>query len=114
MSGHRSTQVAILWIAALVALSLAPPRLPYTSQGTLAHKILHVVVFGLTAIVVFRASSKPVWRFLSPLFLLLLAAAIEFGQSRIYHNRIEWQDILLDACGILAAAALAAVLVKHR
>ena len=91
------------WIVLVVALSLQPVRVRATSHGA-GHLVLHIVLFGLAAVVPLLLSGNRTQEAARALYVFGLACAVEIAQSRIYHyHPPEWRDIEIDGIGILIA-----------
>ena len=98
---ENSSWPPIAWIVILVISSLQPFRpVIMARNGTWAHLILHVLVFGFAA---FLLLNRAVASWVVVLGTLCLATGIELLQHLIYGQRLEWRDLCADALGIALA-----------
>jgi hypothetical protein len=96
--------VGILGLVALVYLNLTTGAHHLLGFHPQADKLEHVLAFGALMWWFGRLYRRGPEHLLSALALLLLALALEFGQSAIHgYFPVEYGDILADAVGILCA-----------
>jgi hypothetical protein len=93
-------------IASLIVFSLLPIRIKATLHGKPAHNALHILIFGFTTWLCLSLTNTRLQRWIGLLSLILLATAIEVGQSVEFHQRIEWADVGADCLGSIAAFGL--------
>jgi hypothetical protein len=93
-------------VACLVAFSLLPIRIHSALHGTPGHLFLHITAFGFTSLVFLLLSVNGAQKWTSLFGLLGLALCIELGQGALFHQHVEWADVLLDLLGALGALAL--------
>jgi TRAP-type uncharacterized transport system fused permease subunit len=95
---------AVVWILFVIVLSLQPARVADTLGRNLHHQILHVALFGVTALVLLPLSRSRREQFNAIASVVCLATAIEISQYLIYHLPwFEWWDIREDAIGAVIA-----------
>ena len=80
------------------------------------HNPIHLVVFFLTAMMLFVNAPTSSARTMRALILTLFCFILEVLEAVIYHNAIEWRDVLMDAMGVFCALALiaAATAIRRR
>lgn len=77
---------------------------PHARAGTTAHRIEHVIAFGLLGLLVLPLSRNRAEEWGVVLILLGLGAALELGQHTFFRNvPFEWWDARDDAIGVLVA-----------
>src|SRR5580658_5175286 len=93
--------ITLVWVTFLLIVSLQPFRpVIMARNGTVTHLILHVLVFGFTALLLQKRTALS-W--VAVFGTLCLATAIELTQHLIYGQKLEWHDLLADALGIALA-----------
>ena len=111
---RRVKLIAWLWTAAVVAISLQPLRPHHGSALSRMHRPLHFLLFGITALILWRLFVSVDWPRIPKLFaarpwlvaLLSTAAlgtAIELLQHLIYRDRMEWWDVRDDSLAAIGA-----------
>ena len=114
---RRVKLIAWLWTAAVVAISLQPLRPHHGSALSRMHRPLHFLLFGITALILWRLFVSVDWPRIPKLFaarpwlvaLLSTAAlgtAIELLQHLIYRDRMEWWDVRDDSLAAIGAVLL--------
>jgi hypothetical protein len=93
-----------------VLFSFQPLRLRAISGGRPLHAALHVIVFGITALLPLLLCVNRVQEWARALGVLCLGIGIEVGQSLLYRHRTEWKDFRADVLGILAAVVVVRLL----
>jgi hypothetical protein len=73
------------------------------------HRTVHVIAFGITALLALLLASSWRQRILTVLAVGLLALLTEMGEAVIFHNVMEWPDVLDDATGAAAALMLSSL-----
>lgn len=66
------------------------------------HRTLHMLAFGVAAWLLVRIAHTPRARALMALVVCALALSAEAGESLVFHNRMEWPDVIDDFVGIAA------------
>jgi len=98
-------RVILIWVIALVVLSLQPGRIETARGRSYRHQILHVAVFGATGLLFLALARSRREEFNATAAVVALATAIEISQFLIYRlPSVEWWDIREDSIG--AAVAL--------
>jgi hypothetical protein len=103
MSRNGLRWAGTTWIVFLVVLSLQPLRLHSAIRGTASHFLLHVLLFGLAAVIPLLLSSNRVHESARAFCVFCLTGAIEIAQGLIYGFRTEWRDLEADGIGVLIA-----------
>lgn len=93
----------IVLVAFLIVGSLQPARPAFVH---LAHREIHWLGFGGSALLLFCLSRTPRREILGASATVLLGLSLEFLQHLIGRNPIEWRDVSDDALAILAFLAL--------
>lgn len=89
-----------LWLAFVVAISTMPLRLKKRIGTTgVLHTPGHVVVFLITAILLCKTAPNLACSMVRWVAACCFALAMEILEAGIYHNRIEWRDVLVDLLG---------------
>jgi len=103
--------VVCVWLALLTALSLAPLRIKWQLGTTGAlHDAGHLSIFAATAFLVCWTAKGVSGRLIRFAGVGAIALVLEGMESALYHNRLEWHDILMDLCGAAAGLAILSVL----
>ena len=96
-----------LWLAFVIAISMMPLKLKYRVGTTgVFHTPGHFVVFLITSILVCRNAPNSGSRLLRWAGVCCFAVALEILEVGMYHNRMEWRDVLVDVLGAAAGLAL--------
>lgn len=110
---------AIVYAAAIIALSSIPNPRPLPIRVLLADKLAHLVEYGIFAFLIFRSFTNigtrmPARRalFLSALFICLFAAFDEYYQRFISGRHPDAYDLAADVLGALLVLLL--MWLKHR
>ena len=103
---------ALLWVLIIVVLSLIP--VPWKDAiGTTGafHRAGHLLAFLILAFLFCRITLNTAARLIRCAGAILLGFLLEAAEHFIYHDRLEWDDVLVDAIGValgfLCAFALA-------
>ena len=102
-------RLSVVWVAALVLVSLQPARPSAGTSLSLLHRPFHFVAFAVTALLLcrwLRNAGKAM------VATILLGFAIELLQHLIYRNPIEWWDVRDDAMAAAGALLLASWLAR--
>ncbi len=103
-----SIALACVVVAAVAIVSFLPgadKRVLHTS-GRL-HSWGHLTVFAVVGYVAGRTSSSRKTRVLVFLGALIFVLGIEFGEHLVFHNPLEWKDVLVDGLGVVAGTLFA-------
>ena len=99
----QRTRLAV-WLGGLAAVSLMPLSIKRAIGTTgVLHHAGHLAAFVVTGIL-FLQWKRPErsWPWLIwP--LAAFAFALEYTEAAVYHNAIEWRDIVTDILGLLTA-----------
>jgi hypothetical protein len=68
--------------------------------------VLHVLVFGLTTFICLLVPESRSQKWVGLFSICALAIGIEAGQCVVFHQTMEWADVLLDCLGSLSAFGL--------
>jgi len=102
--------LAGIWTAAVVAISLQPFRPPHDSGLSRMHRPVHFLLFGVTALILWRVVAsigRPRRPWLCAILCTVaLGLAIELLQHLTYRNPMEWWDVRDDALSAAAAVFL--------
>lgn len=103
---------ALVWVLAIIVLSLIP--LPWKNEiGTTGafHRAGHLLAFLILAFLLCRIASTAAARLIRCAGAVLLGIVLETAEHLLYRDRLEWDDVLVDALGValgfLCAFALA-------
>ncbi len=105
LSRKRLRLIAIVWMICLTVVSLQPYR-PRGESHSEAHRILHVIAFGVPALMLLALARGLKQQWAAALTIVCLALAIETAQHLIYGNTFEWWDVRDDVIGLLIAVLL--------
>lgn len=99
--------IVCAWLALITALSLAPFAVK-SQLGTKGHfhDLGHFSIFLLTGLLLCWTGNTLLWRLARYLQVCFIAVLLETLETAIYHNRLEWRDVLLDAFGAAVGLAL--------
>jgi hypothetical protein len=97
--------MAILWIACLVFVSLHP-IVRHAPQGSMTHRIEHVMAFGILGIILLALCGNHGPKWVVTLALLCLACVLEMRQHQLFRQPFEWWDVRDDGIGIVLALLL--------
>ncbi len=105
---------AALLLTVILALSIAPDEIkhPLHTRGHL-HNAFHFVAFLAAACLMTLASSGWRNRLLRGCVALVFALTTEYMEATLYMQKIEWQDVGMDALGIVAGL-ITAFLLRRR
>jgi VanZ family protein len=102
--------IASVWVICLIVASLQPVRPPNIKEGSnfYKHQVLHVVMFGATALLFLALGRKRGDDWKAAAAVVCLAAAIELAQLLIYRMPFgyEWWDVREDTIGVAIAMLL--------
>ena len=100
-------RVILVWVIALVVLSLQPERIETARGRSFRHQILHVMVFGATGLLFLALARGRREEFNATAAVVALATAIEISQFLIYRlPAFEWWDVREDSIGAAIAVVL--------
>jgi hypothetical protein len=94
-------QAGATWIVFVVAMSLQPARLRATSHGA-AHLVLHLLLFGLAAIIPLLLSGNWTQEAARAFSVFCLGVGVEIAQGLMSRHHPEWRDVKVDGIGVLA------------
>jgi hypothetical protein len=99
--------LTLLIIFAMAAVSLLPePFKHWFATVGILHAVVHVIAFAVLGVLGAGALPSNISRLLFGVCLLAVGTLIEIGQSLLYHNYLEFKDVLADAAGIALALML--------
>ena len=99
-----------LWLAFVTAISMMPLKLKYRVGTTgILHNPGHFLVFSITAILLCRTATNPGSRAVRFTGVCCFAIIMETLEWVIYHNRMEWRDVLIDFFGAAAGLAVLSI-----
>ena len=93
---------ALLWVLLIIVLSLIP--LPWKNViGTTGafHRVGHLLAFVILALLLCRITSTTAARLIRCAGAVLLGILLETAEHLIYRDRLEWDDVLVDAVGVV-------------
>lgn len=93
--------VALLWVLLVIVLSLIP--LPWKNAiGTTGafHRAGHLLAFLILAFLLCRIAATATARMIRCAGAVLLGVVLETTEHLLYHDRLEWDDVLVDALGV--------------
>jgi VanZ family protein len=94
----------MVWVIALVVLSLQPGRIETARGRSFRHQILHVSVFGATGLLFLALARNRREELNAVAAVVALATAIEVSQFLIYRlPAFEWWDVREDSIGAVVA-----------
>jgi hypothetical protein len=101
----------LFWLLLIAALSLAPLEVK-SHLGTMGswHNLGHLVIFFVTTLLLCRQAGTTKAVLARCGAALLLALGTEAMEKLVYHNPYEWNDVGVDALGVLAALAVVTLL----
>jgi hypothetical protein len=92
---------ALLWVLLIVVLSLIP--LPWKNAiGTTGafHRAGHLLAFLILAFLLCGIASTATAKLIRSAGAVLLGIGLEIAEHLLYHDRLEWDDVLVDAIGV--------------
>ncbi len=101
----------LLTLALLFAATLPEDRRSLIDTRGPLHPYLHIAAFTLVAFLAAWSTRSSAVRVLLCLGVTLLGCVTEITEWRLYHNPLEWTDIVLDAMGAVAGIGLGALTV---
>ncbi len=95
--------VSFVWILVIVVLSLVPIRVKdlLHTRGHW-HFAFHFAAFFASAVLFCWSSRGRRNRATLSSGLFLLALTVEWLEVVLYHARFEWEDVAMDAAGVIA------------
>jgi hypothetical protein len=66
----------------------------------------HLLAFSIVALFAVRFSRSALIRILVFIGSLLFGLGIESAEHLVYHNSLEWKDVLVDALGVIAGTLI--------
>ena len=101
--------LALALAAALVfAATLPEERRSWIDTRGPLHPYVHVIAFTLIALLGACSARSAGVRVLLCAAVALLGCSTEVIESRMFHNPLEWADIILDAMGAVIGTSLGA------
>jgi hypothetical protein len=92
----------------ILGVSVLPlPLKEWLHTGGLLHPAFHFAAFFVAVVLLTLGSSNWQDRLMRGSVALLFAICTEYLEAGLYHNTMEWNDVLTDACGIAAGLAIA-------
>jgi hypothetical protein len=71
------------------------------------HSLGHLLAFSIVALLTVRISRSPLARILAFISSLIFGFGIESAERLVYHSRLEWKDVLVDAAGVVGGTLIA-------
>lgn len=110
----KNQGTSIAFASAVVAAVAAVSFLPGHDKHRLHtsgryHSWGHLLAFCAVSFVVARTTHSRSARILLFAGSLVLGLAIEYGEHAVYHNSLEWKDVLVDSLGVVCGTLLAIV-----
>lgn len=102
---------ALAWVLLVIALSLIP--LPWKNAiGTTGafHQAGHLLAFLILALLLCRSAVTLSAKLVRCLGAVLLGIVLETAEHLLYHDRLEWEDVLVDVIGVVLGFLCALVL----
>ena len=118
--GALAAALAVAWAALIFWESSKPNPFPFLPSGLLSHdKLLHALAYGVLgalAAVALASGRLRIGRAVAAAALLATAygATDEWHQSHVPNRDADVYDLVADAAGGLAGAALAVVILRVR
>jgi len=112
--GPQKQGISIAFASAVVAAVAAVSFLPGHDKHRLHtsgryHSWGHLLAFSVVSFVVARTTHSRSARILLFAGSLVLGLAIEYGEHAVYHNSLEWKDVLVDGLGVICGTLMAVV-----
>jgi hypothetical protein len=100
--------LACVVVLAVTMLSFLPWRDKHALHTTgRFHSLGHLLVFSIVALLTIRISRSLPARILAFIGSLLFGFGIESAERLVYHSRLEWKDVLVDAAGVIGGTLIA-------
>ena len=100
-------QALLLWLLAILLLSLLPLRFKLFLGTTGAlHSWGHYTVFFITSLLAIRGVEPRRNQIVRACLVAAFGLLLELSEVLIYHNSFEWHDLLVDALGVLTGLLL--------
>ena len=100
-------RVALAWVVLVIVLSLQPARMRQTYGHTIEHAVMHVVLFGLTGVILLALARNRREQFNAVAGVVCLGIGIEISQYLIYTlPGFEWWDVRDDVIGAVIALVI--------
>ena len=99
--------LACVVVLAVTILSFLPGRDKHAlhTRGRF-HSLGHLLAFSIVALLAVRISRSALMRILVFIGSLLFGLGIESAEHLVYHNLLEWKDVLVDALGVIAGTLI--------
>lgn len=112
---RASMALALVVVAGVAFVSFLPTsdKQALHTEGRL-HDWLHLAVFTVVGFVASRAAHSRAARVGAFIGAVLFGFALEAGEHVVFHNDLEWKDVLVDAVGVTAGTLLAIVSSRWR
>jgi peptidoglycan/LPS O-acetylase OafA/YrhL len=105
---NASLALALVVVAGVAIVSFLPSadKRALHTEGRL-HNWLHLAVFTVVGFVASRAAHSRLAGVVAFAGAVLFGFALEAGEHFVFHNHLEWKDVLVDAMGVTAGTLLA-------
>jgi VanZ family protein len=103
-----------LLVSAIVAGSFMPLTVKQRLGTPTHHHTFHFTVFCLAAFLMMWLVRRWHFQILMALASLALALFVEVGETFLFHNQMEWQDVIDDCIGIAVAVAVTLLLALRK
>ena len=96
-----------LWLGLVVAVSISPLsfKLRLHTIGPF-HDFAHYSVYLLTGIFFWLAADRWYGRLTGFVLGVMISAAQEWTENKLYHAGFEWKDVATDLAGLISGFAL--------
>ena len=107
--------ISFLWLVLITVLSTMPLRfkLRVGTTGYL-HKPGHLLAFLVTTVIFCWAAASLNALLLRSSAICCFAVILEILEWLLYHNRMEWEDVLIDVLGVALGFLIVAAVQRSR
>ena len=99
--------LACVVVLAVTILSFLPGRDKHALHTTgRFHSFGHLLAFSIVALLAIKISRSVLARILVFIGSLLFGFGIESAEHLVYHNLLEWKDVLVDALGVIGGTLI--------
>jgi hypothetical protein len=102
---------ALFWILLIIALSLIPTSWKDAAGTTgVFHQAGHLLAFLILGLLLCRSPITRNAKLVRCLGAIVLGIVLETAEHFMYHDRLEWDDVLVDSIGVALGFLFALVL----
>ena len=103
--------IVIAWLVFITGLSIAPLGVK-TQLGTTGpyHDVGHLLVFFIATILLCSLARGVISRFIRYLGACCFGVLLEWLETAIYHDGMEWRDVMIHVVGATIGLAVVSVL----